>query len=167
MSGPGKYKGLIYLTGLVIVIPWLAWRMAIAGNVEMSTQAGRFEKQTAALRAKAAQAETAPAAAVLTAGVLQSGVPIPVIMGSEAGSRCKVVRYTPYITESRDGLAVHTAELVVSGAYADLLRLVAAAEGNGEGYRLVSAAFRSIRQRHKKETQLQLTMILQQITRTI
>ncbi len=157
-----RYKGLLYLAGLIVAAPWLVYNLAIADTVKLDRELKRAKGEIAQLQG---QKRDAPAMIAETASGLDNGELIPFIMDCEVGERCAVVKYTPYITESRDGLAVHTAELVLSGGYADLVRLVERAETGASGSRLVSAAFRSVRQRQRKQTQLHVTLVLQQITK--
>ncbi len=152
---------MLYLTGLLVAAPWLVYNVAISDTVKLNRELKHARREIAQLQR---QKRDAPAMVVETASGLDNGELIPSIMDCDAGGRCAVVRYTPYITENHDGLAVHTAELVLSGGYTDLVRLVERAETGDPGSRLVSAAFRSVRQRQRRQTQLQVTLILQQIT---
>lgn len=158
------YKGLLYIAGLLVAVPWLVYNLAIADTVKLDRELKRVRREIAQLQGHRSDV---PAMVAEIASGLDNGELIPHIMDCDAGCRCAVVKYTPYVTESRDGFAVHTAELVLSGGYADLVRLVERAETETSGSRLVSAAFRSIRQRQRKQTQLQVTLILQQITKNI
>jgi hypothetical protein len=160
-----KYRGLLMLAGLLVAVPWIAYRLAIADTVRMGRELRRTETEIARLQNQAVTQRSAGSVALRSVSDLQSGDLIPRIMDCEAGGRCVVVKYTPYITESRDGLAVHTAELVLSGTYADLLRLIERIEERESSCRLVSATFRSITQRQRRQTQLHVTLILQQITK--
>lgn len=167
MTVRNKYKGLIYLMGLVIVLPLSVYRIAIDENIRMSIQTIKYEKEVAVLKAKTGMEDVGRTPLVHSSEVLQSGILVPEIIDSEAGTRCRVVKYTPYIVENRDGMTVYTAELVISGSYTDLLRLMAKMENNKQGCLLVSASLRSISQRQKKEKELHMTLILQQITQNI
>lgn len=155
-----RYKGLLYLTGLLVAAPWLVYNIAIYDTVKLDRELKRAQEEIAQLQGRRSDAPTM--VAEVSSG-LDNGELIPRIMDCDAGRRCAVVKYTPYITESRDGLSVHTAELILSGTYADLVCLVERAETGASGSRLVSASFRSIRQRQRKQTQLQVTLVLQQI----
>ncbi|MCL2562123.1 MAG: hypothetical protein FWE10_07405 [Rikenellaceae bacterium] len=164
MTGGGrKYKGLLMLAGLLIVVPYLVYRVAIADTVRMNREMKRTERQITRLQNQSRTERAAEGAVLQTVSDIQSGDLLPRIMDCDAGARCVVVKYTPCITESRDGLAVHTAELVLSGTYADLLRLIERIETDIGSCRLVSATFRSIVQRQRRQTQLHVTLILQQI----
>lgn len=164
MSAWEKYRGLAYLAGLLVVVPWLVYSFAIAGTVRLGRELKRTEKEIALLESGRSVDTGGEAIVARGASGLQDGGVISRMMDCEAGGRCAVVRYTPYITETREGLSVHTAELTLSGGYADLLRLVERVETQAGGGRLVSAMFRSVRQRQRRQTQLQVTLILQQIT---
>ena len=157
-----KYKGLLYLAGLVIVVPYLVFSLAISDNVRMGRETKKIERETEALKAKAGQSGSSAVNIINRSDLTRDA--ISDIMGMVGSARCNVVKYTPYITESRDGLTVHTNELTVSGRYSDLLKLTAAVENGLPGLRLVSTSFRTVRQRQKKEVQLHMTLILQQIT---
>ncbi|MDL2319682.1 hypothetical protein LJC45_00925 [Alistipes sp. OttesenSCG-928-B03] len=166
MTGAGKYKGLLYLAALLVVVPWFVYRVAIADTVRMKRELKQTQREIVRLQNQSRSEGAATGAIAGNALELQSGGLIPRITDCEADARCTVVKYTPYVTESRDGLAVHTAELVLSGTYADLVRLVERAETQLASCRLVSANFKSIRQRQRKPTQLQVTLVLQQICKS-
>ncbi len=108
---------MLYLAGLIVAAPWLVYNVAISDTVKLDRELKRAKGEIAQLQG---QKRDAPAMVVETVSGLDNGELIPRIMDCDAGGRCAVVKYTPYITESRDGLAVHTAELVLSGTYTDL-----------------------------------------------
>ena len=167
MTGLDKYKGLLYLAGLLIAGPWLVYNMAIKDTVKLKRELKRTEKEIIQIQSQGKREASAPMGIIpVSHNELQDGDLISKLMSCEAGSRCTVVKYTPYITENRDGLAVHTAELVLSGTYTDLVRLIEQTESRSKSYRLVSTTFKSIKQRQRKQTQLHATLILQQITKT-
>ncbi len=141
-----RYKGLAYLIGLVVVAPWLAYNLAIAKTVGQAREARRAGREIVMLESRSVDTPVVKSEPKLGNGA---------IMARVAGGGCEVVKYTPYITDSRDGLTVHTAEMVVSGGYTDLVRLVERVEKES---RLVSVMFGSTK------NGLQATLILQEIT---
>lgn len=141
-----KYKGLVYLIGLVVVVPWLTYNLAISKTVRIAREARKAKKEIAALQGRGEGVAIEKADPILQNGDIIARI---------SGGGCTVVKYTPYITENRDGLTVHTAELVLSGTYKNLLRLVERAEKEA---RLISTEFKNVK------GGLRATLILQEIT---
>jgi hypothetical protein len=141
-----RFKGLAYLIGLVVVVPWLTYNLAIGKTVRTAREAGRANKEIAELKGRGAGAPVEKGEPKLQNGAIMTRI---------SGGGCTVVKYTPYITESRGGLAVHTAQLVLSGPYKNLVRVVERAEKES---RLVSVEFKSAKDG------LRATLILQEIT---
>ncbi len=141
-----RYKGLAYLAGLVVVVPLLTYNLTIRKTVRMAHEARKGEREIVVLQG---HGEVDPVEKSKPS--LQNGDIITRI----SGGGCTVIKYTPYITESRNELTVHTAQLVLGGTYKNLLRLVERAE---EESRLVSVEFRNIK------NELRATLIFQEIT---
>jgi hypothetical protein len=159
-----RYKGLLLLVGLVVIVPWVVWNIAIGGTVRLARESKRMEREIAQLEGDRRERPAGGTVEVAGGAELASGNVIADIMGCDAGRRCSVVSYTPYVTQSEGTFEVHTAELTLSGGYADLLRLTERAERQAPSCRLVSAVFRSVKQRQRQPAQLRVTLILQQIT---
>jgi hypothetical protein len=141
-----RYKGLAYLIGLVVAMPWLTYDLAIGKTVRAAGEARKAEKEIAELQGRSVNTP------VERGGPnLQNGD----IIARMSGGGCTVVKYTPYITESRDGLTVHTAQLVLGGSYKNLVRRVERAEKEAK---LVSVEFKNTKEG------LRATLILQEIT---
>ncbi len=139
---------MAYLAALVVVVPWLGWSLAIGKTVRMARGTRKAERECAELRGR-----TVDRAVEKGEPRLQNGS----IIAKISGGGCTVLKYTPYITESRDGLTVHTAEFVLGGTYKNLVRLVERAEKEA---RLMSVVFAGVK------GELQATLILQEITGT-
>lgn len=161
-----KYKGVLYLIGLLVIVPWFVYSIAISDTVRANRELKMMGQEIAHLQSRRRQGNTVGAGVIADSKYgLQGGDIIPRLMDCVSGVRCMVVEYTPFITESRDGLVVHTAELVLDGAYADLVRLIERAETELSTCRLVSVSFKRVKQRQRKQPQLNVTLILQQITK--
>ena len=76
----------------------------------------------------------------------------------------KMVKYTPYLPREVGKLQVHTGELVLSGSFTSLLRVMHYMEKEGQPGKIVSAGFRLFDDRAKKERQLRMTLVVQQLT---
>lgn len=77
-------------------------------------------------------------------------------------SSVRIVSYTPYLTRKGDDFTLRTAEIVLSGGFAPLLRTLDAAERELSGCRLLSSEFKTVRR--GRQTSLLLTLVVQQLT---
>ena len=96
--------------------------------------------------------------------VLNNGVLLERIGKEVESNGVKIVKYTPYLTREEGKLLVHTGELVLSGNFVSLLRVMHRVEIDEGLGRIVSVGFRLFRDRAKKERQLRMTLVVQQLT---
>lgn len=157
-----KYKGLAYLTLLLLVIPYLVWSMAISETVAMwrfvhktATQIALLEADT--VTSAAAMVESANGKALFEGRLIEAINPLI------EKYQIKVVKFTPYISEKSDGAVLHTAVLILEGGYTGLVRTIEHIENNVGQSRLVSVAFKSMQRDRSRPPELTTTLILQQI----
>ena len=160
MTLPYRYRGVVLLSLIVLVLPWAAWRFALRDTFR------RMARLPAALRTACGDA----------CGGEQGG------RRRRAGGRTdsfgRVARYRPAgrgacrgagrglraaVTLRQDGLAVHTARLTLTGGCTALLRVVAELERALPRCRLRSMEWRTATDRRTRRLQLILTLYIQQI----
>ncbi len=159
MNPLSKYRGLAHLLAVVVLLPLLAWRLALGDTVGKWREAQRTEKQLVQMRTQSAAPVPEPVAA--TAEHIRDGVLLDQIVCGPAA--CEVVRYTPYITGSTEGVTVHTAEIVLNTDYLGAVRIIDRIERTMPASRLRSVAMRTLTPRGSKQPQLHATLIVQQI----
>jgi len=78
----------------------------------------------------------------------------------------RVTGYTPAVTERRGSLALHTAEVALTGTFAELLRILHRIEREVPECAVRSAVWRLTEDRAAPNGRLTLTMYIQQICKT-
>lgn len=96
--------------------------------------------------------------------ILNNGVLLGQLERPIRNNEVKMVKYTPYLTREEGKLQVHTGELVLSGSFISLLKVMHYMEKEGHPGKIVSAGFRLFDDRAKKERQLRMTLVVQQLT---
>ncbi len=161
MSALEKYRGLAHLLGVAVVLPLLAWRLALADTAGKWREARRTEKQLTALRTQ----DAAPAAPLLVVGEhIRDGELLGEILCGPGC--CEVVKYTPYVANAADGLAIHTAEVVLNTDCLSFVRIVDHIERTMPASRLRSVSLRAMVPRGSTRPQLYGMLIIQQIAET-
>lgn len=160
MSVPYKYRGVLLLALLVVVLPGAAWRFALRDTLGAWRDCRQLTARLETLAPVAAQ-KTAVAAPdrelILSGGVLDT-------VRRAAGMRSvQVAGYEPQVTSEQDGAAVHTAQLTLTGRYTELVRVVDALERALPACRLRSLAWSAQTDRRQRRPQLTLTLYIQQV----
>ena len=92
-----------------------------------------------------------------------SGALLAAVRPAAAESDVQVSGYEPLVSVRYDGLAVHTAQLTLTGGYGPLLRVVAALERTLPACRLRTLEWRAAPDRRTRRMRLTLTLYVQQI----
>lgn len=162
MTLPYKYRGVLLLTLLVLVLPWAAWRFALRDTFDAWRDCRRLSAQLAVMTPDSEPGEFS-AAAVQGAELVLSGLLLDSVRQAAADGAVQVAGYEPLVTLQQDGMAVHTAQLTLTGGYTALVRVVADLERKLPRCRLRSMVWRTAIDRRARRTQLILTLYIQQI----
>lgn len=166
MNAWAKYKGLTYLLLLLVVLPWAAWSLALKDTASKWRAYGKERRELAVLRETAASesGHVAAGAVLQTGEIIASGQFLRLISETADANRVAVERYTPYLTENGDGIEIMTGEITVSGDYISLVRVIDHIEWKIGACKLVSADFRSAKDRRSGRIKLTATLLVQQMT---
>lgn len=165
MTLPYRYRGAVMLALLAVVLPWAAWHFALRDTFGAWRDCRRLSARLAAVVPAAGAGE--PAAAVAQgAELVLSGLLLDAVRQAAADVSVEVAGYEPLVTLRQDGLAVHTAQLTLTGGYAALLRVVGELERTLPRCRLRSLGWRCAADRRTRRMQLTLTLYIQQIIMT-
>lgn len=160
MTLPYKYRGIVLLAALVVVLPWMAWHFALYDTFTAWRDCGRLAARLETLAPAAAQPAAVAAGErelILSGGLLDS------VRRAAAQYSVQVAGYEPLVTAEHDGVAVHTAQLTLIGGYGSLLRVVDALERTLPACHLRSLGWQAGAERRTRKTQLTLTLYIQQI----
>ncbi len=158
-----EYKGLAHLAAVIILLPLLAWRLALADTAGKWLAIRSIENEVAALRSQADYPAPHAAAATGTEHVSDGGLLGEILCGPGC---CEVVRYTPYFAPGADGLMLHTAEIVLNTDFLSCVRIMDNIERTMPDSRLRSIMLRSVTPRGSAGPLLHATLVIQQITET-
>ena len=161
MTLPYRYRGVVLLSLIVLVLPWAAWRFALRDTFGAWRDCRRLSAQLAAT--PAAESRGPAAAGVQGADLILSGGLLDTVRLAAAHAAVQVAGYEPLVTLRQDGLAVHTARLTLTGGCTALLRVVAELERALPRCRLRSMEWRTATDRRTRRLQLILTLYIQQI----
>lgn len=160
MNLPYKYRGFLQLALLVLFLPWAAWRFALGDTFRMWRDcrqlAARFETLAPAIGQRAfvvAQDRELILSGELLDAVRMIAGKLPV----------HIVGYEPLVTMEQEGLAIHTARLVLTGGYSALVKVVDSLERTLPGCRMSSLEWQAKNDRRMRCTELNLTLYIQQI----
>lgn len=162
MTLPYKYRGALLLTLLVLVLPWTAWRFALRDTFDAWRDCRRITAQLASMT-PAAEGGKPSADVAQGAELVLSGLLLDSVRQAAANAAVQVAGYEPLVTLQQDGMAVHTAQLILTGGYTALVRVVAELERTLPRCRLRSMVWRTAIDRRARRTQLILTLYIQQI----
>lgn len=163
MNLPYRYRGLSLVGLLALLLPWAAWHFALSDTFGAWRECGRLERRLDALAPTTpATGATVPAAVEAPELILSGGLLDSVRRFAPAGVRA--TGYVPVTTLRQDGIEIHTAQLTLTGPFAELLRTVETLERRLPACRLRSAGWQTATRPRTRRTQLTLTLYIQQLT---
>lgn len=163
MNRIGKYEGVVRLVLLLVVLPAAVYRLSLGRTVALWSEVCRAERTLAEAESESAPVQPdTPAAMLDTVELIAGGGLLELLERLDPDSSVRIVSYTPYLTREGDDFTLCTAEIVLSGGFAPLLRTLDATERELSGCRLLSSEFKTIRR--GRQTSLQLTILVQQLT---
>lgn len=161
MNRIGKYEGVVRLVLLLVVLPAAVYRLSLGRTVALWGEVCRAERTIAKADSASIQPDT-PAAMLDTVELIAGGGLLELLERLGPDSSAEVVSYTPYRTRKGDDFTLRTAEIVLSGDFVPLLRILDATERELSGCRLLSSGFKTLRR--GRQTSLLLTLVVQQLT---
>lgn len=157
-----KYKGLAYLVILLVVIPSLVWNMTISETVGMWRSTRKITARIALLEADTlSQGDGVSNDG--SKGMLFDGQWLETIYTFTEKHKAKVVKFTPYTSEKTEGAVLYTAELILEGSYAGLVRIIEHIEKDKNQCHLISVSFKTSHPDRSRPQKLTTRLILQQI----
>lgn len=161
MKRLGRYEGIARLALLLVILPVAVYRLSLSRTLALWSEVREGERTIAEAEADLAQ-PAAISAGLDTVELIAGGGLLDSLGRLAADAEVEVVRYTPYMTRRGDDFALRTAELVLSGGFAPLLRTLDRLERSLPGCRFLSTEFRTVRR--GRQTSLQMTLVVQQLT---
>lgn len=161
MNLPYRYRGLGLVALLALLLPWTAWRFALSDTFVAWRECRRLERRLEALAPAAPTARPLrPTAGAAPELILSGGLLDSVRRFAPVGVHA--TGYVPAVTLQQDGIEIRTAQLTLTGPFAELLRTVDALERRLPACRLRTAEWQTTTQPRTRRTQLVLTLYVQQ-----
>lgn len=160
MKLPYQYRGVVLLALLTVVLPWGVWRFALRDTFGVWRDCRRL---SARLEHLAPASIREPVSRPGGRELILSGGLLDTVRRTAAGTAVQIAAYEPLVSEQRDGIAVHTAQLILTGGYSALVRVIDQLERTLPQCRLRSLEWRATLDRRTRKTQLMLTLHIQQI----
>lgn len=165
MKRLGIYDGVVRLLALTVILPVVIYCGVINKTVTLLSDyrqnGAEIELLEADLRSvpdSTTQPEVPPEARLLSSGSI-----IDRMIDEFARTETIVEQYTPYFASTDTGAKVYIGEIVISGRFIPLLRIIKYAEEHPEFGTLVSACFETTRASAIQESRLKMTLIIKQI----
>lgn len=165
MNRLGKYEGVVRLVLLLAVLPVAVYQLSLRHTVGLWSEVCRSERLIAESPADSVSLSatgTVHSIVLDTTDRIAGGGLLDSLGRFLADGEVAVVRYTPYLTRDGDDFALRTAEIVLSGGFAPLIRTLDRLERSLPGCRFLSTEFRTVRR--GRQTSLQMTLAVQQLT---
>ena len=159
-----QHKGFLQLIGLIVIVPLVAWGFGFRQTVKLWRESNDRQEMVGHLSESRSGVGNELPGSVSGKQILNNGVLLGQLEQPIRDNEVKMVKYTPYLTREEGKLQVHTGELVLSGSFISLLKVMHYMEKEGHPGKIVSAGFRLFDDRAKKERQLRMTLVVQQLT---
>lgn len=148
----------IELAVLLIAVPILIWNFALKNTFSLWQEWRQASELAEQPMPVSAGRRSLPEG---TVPLLSNGAVVGLLASVCAENSVEVMSYSPVVLDSGDGLELYGADLVFSGGFKSLLRVLEAAEHVGE-VRLSGVAFNSFKP-SRNETSVMMRLELRQI----
>lgn len=158
MKLPFRYRGVVFLISLLIVLPWFTWRFVLAETFSTWLECRRLTRELN--EQKPVEAVVVPSA---REELLFSGRLLDTLQRAAEGSRVRVTGYLPLVTQRQDRLEIHTAQVILTGKYTELLPVIRWAEVALPCCRMRSLCWTATEDPGSKRKMLSATFYMEQI----
>ena len=157
-----RYQGLLRLVLLFVVLPGAAWQSTLRGSLAAWRDCRRLDRAVAAADIRDALPERAEPASAVCPELILTGLLLDSVRRC-APPGVRATDYLPAVTLQEAGIALHTAQITLTGTYADLLQTLHALERRLPACRIGSATWRTTAHPRTRQRQLRLTLYVQQL----
>ncbi len=159
-----KYRGLVWLALLFVLLPFATWRYALRDTVRAVFDCRRLSRE---VRTHAQSAERVSDTEPLAGRELVlSGELLSMLLPEAARHEVALTDFRPVVTLNEQGMEIHTATLTLRGPYARILHVVRHLETTIPACRLASLEFRLRSQPNRRMQWLEAVLCVEQIVRT-
>ena len=158
MKKYSKYKGVIYLAGLLLVLPYILYSLNFKSTLH---NYDTYQKLQDTISGFEAPADNKLTQSQIHADVISNGGLVADIQAQNP--TVSINNFTPLSIPIEDDILQQIAKITAVGGYADLVKFVDSIEVNYPYCRILSSNFNLKRDRKKALDYLELTIIVQQL----
>ena len=164
MKGLTKYKGLVWLAVVVVLVPLLVYRYAISDTVKQWRMTGKYRRQIEQLRATQSGSEKPQSVQTTDTEMILSGLAVAGLLPLIESENLRIEHFSPYVTSDNDGILLTTGQLSVQGKFTGIVKLLDRIEHEMPYCKIISVRFLSVKPRHRGSAKtLACTVYIQQI----
>ena len=157
-----NYIGIIKLLCILVLLPVVVWRFGLNNTFRLYNENKKLEiLHNKAINNQGVAGATFPTQSV---PLLSNGKILQLFSDSLITYGVEFVRYTPHIIDSENDYKLYCGELLLTGGYISLVKVVSLIEKANLPLKIVSMNFEYDTRRNRQiEKQLVLTLLFEQI----
>ena len=159
-----KYKGIVYLVVLLIILPVAIYMLALGKTLNIYIANNKASSEIEKLEA-AKVTEKIPEVPVTSQDYISNGLILDYIKNNSTTQDGNIVidKFIPSKIDLGNGISVHTAQIVIYSDYISIVKTIDNLEKTANQCNLVSVNFKSETNRQTNNVKLKATIIIQQI----
>ena len=157
------YLGIIKLVCLLILVPIITWNLSIKETFALYKQNKEVEVISDALDRQTVGTQIAIPAIITSEALLSNGKILSIISDSIKSERVEIVKYTPTVIDAENDWELCAGELILSGRYINLVKIISFIENSDLPLKVSSLNFEYDRKKRDPAKYITLTIILHQI----
>ncbi|MCD7970263.1 MAG: hypothetical protein LUF87_07915 [Alistipes sp.] len=163
MTGGKHYKGIVLLGLLLVCLPVVTWKFALAGTYSAMRETSRLNRALAGYGDFTPESISDSRDYTTDGDIITEGLILDMIAECIKTGEVKVTEYQPYTGENSGGMTVKTAEMTLTGGYIPIVRVLEELENNVQACRVKSVEFEKTRELRENRSVLKASIIVQQV----
>ncbi len=159
-----KYRGGLMVIGLFVMLPIVVWRYAVGNTVRTVFECRHLHRELEVSTDSVGQRFAEPYRCG-EQDLILSGVILDSLCDYLDGGGVHVSGYTPVVTGQNGPLSLHTAELILTGDFHDMLLTLHHIETSFSECVVRSAVWRVVQDRAARAERLTLTVYVEQLVK--
>ncbi|MDR2125809.1 MAG: hypothetical protein LBP63_03120 [Prevotellaceae bacterium] len=159
-----KYKGIVYLIALLIILPMMVYLLALNKTLNTYTEYHKTLAEIENLEATMTNADAKTPEQVMSQDYISNGLILNYINNSDKLDAGDIIidKFIPSKIDLGNGLFVHTAQITVYSDYISIVKAINNLE-TANMCKIVSVHFQSEQNRQTNRVKLKANIIIQQI----
>lgn len=158
------YTGIFKIVGILVLLPLTAYMLAMSKTVSMFHN---LKAQEQLIYSTQNRSNDSPKRDILFNDNedIKSGSVIKILSKHMVDNTAMTDSYTPTLSYKSDGFTIYTGELILSGSFNSLTRLMDKLENEGRGYKIASVQYKTVNDVRTRSVKLQMIIIIQQVSK--